>query len=105
LQDLAVVVLFMLIPLLAPDATGSGGGMGAIAQALGLAGVKAVVCITGIIAGACGHQPWAVCLAVHADQMHSSWDAHLPACAWRGGPGARLHRVRWLKHPAMCLPA
>jgi hypothetical protein len=51
-QDLAVVVLLMLIPLLAPDpVTGSSGGAAKIAQALGLAAVKAVVCICGIIAG------------------------------------------------------
>lgn len=51
-QDLAVVVLLMLIPLLAPDpVTGSSGGAEQIAQALGIAAVKAVVCIGGIIAG------------------------------------------------------
>ncbi|KIY91498.1 hypothetical protein MNEG_16466 [Monoraphidium neglectum] len=50
-QDLAVVVLLMLIPLLAPDASGSSGGAAKIAQALGIAAVKAVVCILGIIAG------------------------------------------------------
>jgi len=51
LQDLAVVVLLMLIPLLAPAPDGSSGGMAKIAKALGLAAVKAVVCIVGIIAG------------------------------------------------------
>ena len=50
-QDLAVVVLLMLIPLLAPDPSGRPAGAAKIAQALGLAGVKAVVCIVGIIAG------------------------------------------------------
>lgn len=51
-QDLAVVVLLMLIPLLAPDPTsGSSGGAARIAQALGLAAVKAILCICGIIAG------------------------------------------------------
>jgi monovalent cation:proton antiporter-2 (CPA2) family protein len=51
-QDLAVVVLLMLIPLLAPDPTsGSSGGAAKIAQALGIAAVKACVCIVGIIAG------------------------------------------------------
>ncbi|KAL2643074.1 hypothetical protein R1flu_010661 [Riccia fluitans] len=47
-QDLAVVVLLILIPLL-----GAKGGVGfkEIAEALGLAAVKAVVAICGIIAG------------------------------------------------------
>ncbi len=59
-QDLAVVVLLMLIPLLAPDPSGaSSGGMAKIAQALGLAAVKAVLCIAGITAGEVlhGHAP------------------------------------------------
>ncbi|WIA31931.1 hypothetical protein OEZ86_002790 [Tetradesmus obliquus] len=50
-QDLAVVVLLMLIPLLAPDPSGASTGMAKIAQALGIAAVKAVVCIVGITAG------------------------------------------------------
>lgn len=42
----------MLIPLLAPSPDGSSsGGFARIAQALGLAAVKAVVAIVGIIAG------------------------------------------------------
>ena len=48
LQDLAVVALLMLIPLLAPKGGGSV-GLGQIASALGVAAVKAVVCITLII--------------------------------------------------------
>ena len=44
LQDLAVVVLLMLIPLLAPSETGSA-GFSKIAKALGLAAVK--VCLLG----------------------------------------------------------
>ena len=40
LQDLAVVVLLMLIPLLAPTPDGSSGGMAAIATALGTAAIK-----------------------------------------------------------------
>ncbi|KAG2488128.1 hypothetical protein HYH03_013274 [Edaphochlamys debaryana] len=51
LQDLAVVVLLMLIPLLAPTPDGASQGFAKIAQALGLAAVKAVVAIVGIIAG------------------------------------------------------
>lgn len=51
LQDLAVVLLLMLIPLLAPSPDGNSGGMAKIAQALGAAAVKAVVCIFAIIAG------------------------------------------------------
>jgi hypothetical protein len=43
------VVLLMLIPLLAPSPDGSSGGMGKIAQALGIAGAKAVACIVGVI--------------------------------------------------------
>jgi len=50
LQDLAVVVLLMLIPLLAPSPDGSqSGGLAKIAQALGVAAIKACVCIVGII--------------------------------------------------------
>jgi hypothetical protein len=41
----------MLIPLLAPDPSGKPAGAAKIAQALGLAGVKAVFCIVSIIAG------------------------------------------------------
>ena len=51
LQDLAVVVLLMLIPLLAPNPDGSTGGLAKIASALGTAAVKAVVCIVGIVFG------------------------------------------------------
>ncbi|GAX83065.1 hypothetical protein CEUSTIGMA_g10491.t1 [Chlamydomonas eustigma] len=51
LQDLAVVVLLMLIPLLAPSHDGQSGGIAQIATALGTAAVKAVVCIFAIIAG------------------------------------------------------
>eukprot|EP00877_Chromochloris_zofingiensis_P008397 jgi/Chrzof1/3810/Cz13g09190.t1_KEA1[v5.2] len=50
-QDLAVVVLLMLIPLLAPDPSGQSSGVAKIAKALGVAAVKAAVCIAGIIAG------------------------------------------------------
>ena len=50
LQDLAVVVLLMLVPLLAPSESGAL-GLGKIAKALGVAGLKAVVCIVTIIAG------------------------------------------------------
>uniref|UniRef100_A0A061RBT4 K(+) efflux antiporter chloroplastic-like n=1 Tax=Tetraselmis sp. GSL018 TaxID=582737 RepID=A0A061RBT4_9CHLO len=49
LQDLAVVALLMLIPLLAPKTGGASVGLGDIASALGLAAIKAVVCITVII--------------------------------------------------------
>ncbi|KAH9547976.1 hypothetical protein CY35_11G063400 [Sphagnum magellanicum] len=50
-QDLAVVVLLILIPLISPNSSKGGVGFNAIAEALGLAAVKAVVAITGIIAG------------------------------------------------------
>uniref|UniRef100_A0A2N9HFD3 RCK N-terminal domain-containing protein n=1 Tax=Fagus sylvatica TaxID=28930 RepID=A0A2N9HFD3_FAGSY len=50
-QDLAVVVLLILIPLISPNSSKGGVGFQAIAEALGLAGVKAVVAITAIIAG------------------------------------------------------
>ncbi|XP_073393167.1 K(+) efflux antiporter 2, chloroplastic isoform X2 [Physcomitrium patens] len=50
-QDLAVVVLLILIPLLSPNSSKGGVGIQAIAEALGIAAVKAVVAITGIIAG------------------------------------------------------
>jgi len=51
LQDLAVVIVLMLIPLLAPQPDGSTASMMAIASAVGAAAVKAVVCIVAIIAG------------------------------------------------------
>eukprot|EP00210_Caulerpa_lentillifera_P005216 g4983.t1 len=51
LQDLAVVVVLMLVPLLSQQTNSQGGGMGVIFKALGVAAIKAVVCITGIILG------------------------------------------------------
>ncbi|KAG1361284.1 K(+) efflux antiporter 2, chloroplastic [Cocos nucifera] len=50
-QDLAVVVLLILIPLISPNSSKGGIGFQAIAEALGVAAVKAVVAITAIIAG------------------------------------------------------
>ncbi|XP_075501077.1 K(+) efflux antiporter 2, chloroplastic-like isoform X2 [Primulina tabacum] len=50
-QDLAVVVLLILIPLLSPSSSKGGVGFQAIAEALGLAAIKAVVAISAIIAG------------------------------------------------------
>ncbi|MED6221502.1 K(+) efflux antiporter 2, chloroplastic, partial [Stylosanthes scabra] len=50
-QDLAVVVLLILIPLISPNSSKGGVGFQAIAEALGLAAVKAAVAITVIIAG------------------------------------------------------
>ncbi|XP_026401286.1 K(+) efflux antiporter 2, chloroplastic-like [Papaver somniferum] len=50
-QDLAVVVLLILIPLISPNSSKGGVGFQAIAEALGVAAVKAVVAITAIIAG------------------------------------------------------
>ncbi|KAM0942080.1 putative regulator of K+ conductance, cation/H+ exchanger, NAD(P)-binding domain superfamily [Dioscorea sansibarensis] len=50
-QDLAVVVLLILIPLISPSSSKGGIGFQAIAEALGLAAVKAAVAITAIIAG------------------------------------------------------
>lgn len=50
-QDLAVVVLLILIPLISPNSSKGGVGFRAIAEALGLAAVKAIVAITAIIAG------------------------------------------------------
>ncbi|GJW47929.1 K(+) efflux antiporter 2, chloroplastic-like protein, partial [Tanacetum coccineum] len=50
-QDLAVVVLLILIPLISPNSSKGGIGFFAIAEALGLAAVKAVVAISAIIAG------------------------------------------------------
>lgn len=49
-QDLAVVVLLMLIPLLAPK-EGAAVGFATISKALGLAGLKAVACIAAITVG------------------------------------------------------
>ncbi|KAK9806323.1 hypothetical protein WJX72_010305 [[Myrmecia] bisecta] len=51
LQDLAVVVLLMLVPLLAPGEGGEGVSGTRIAKALGIAAIKAVTCIVAIIAG------------------------------------------------------
>ncbi|XP_021717525.1 K(+) efflux antiporter 2, chloroplastic-like [Chenopodium quinoa] len=50
-QDFAVVVLLILIPLISPNSSKGGIGFQAIAEALGLAAVKAVVAIAAIIAG------------------------------------------------------
>ncbi|XP_047070915.1 K(+) efflux antiporter 2, chloroplastic-like [Lolium rigidum] len=50
-QDLAVVVLLILIPLLSPNSSKGGVGFQAIAEAMGMAAVKAVAAITAIIAG------------------------------------------------------
>uniref|UniRef100_A0A0D6QSU0 RCK N-terminal domain-containing protein n=1 Tax=Araucaria cunninghamii TaxID=56994 RepID=A0A0D6QSU0_ARACU len=50
-QDLAVVVLLILIPLISPNSSKGGVGFQAIAEALGVAAVKAVVAISAIIAG------------------------------------------------------
>lgn len=50
-QDLAVVVLLILIPLISPSSSKGGVGFQAIAEALGMAAVKAIVAITAIIAG------------------------------------------------------
>ncbi|CAL5382972.1 unnamed protein product [Camellia sinensis] len=52
-SDLAVVVLLILTPLISPNSSKGGGGVGlqAIAEPLGLAAVKAIVAITAIIAG------------------------------------------------------
>ncbi|KAK1377004.1 K(+) efflux antiporter 2, chloroplastic-like [Heracleum sosnowskyi] len=50
-QDLAVVVLLILIPLISPNSSKGGVGFQAIAEALGLAGLKAVIAISAIIAG------------------------------------------------------
>ncbi|GAB4844449.1 K(+) efflux antiporter 2, chloroplastic [Ancistrocladus abbreviatus] len=50
-QDLAVVVLLILIPLISPNSSKGGVGFQAIAEALGLAAVKAIIAITAIIAG------------------------------------------------------
>ncbi|XP_010419617.1 PREDICTED: K(+) efflux antiporter 2, chloroplastic-like [Camelina sativa] len=50
-QDLAVVVLLILIPLISPNSSKGGIGFQAIAEALGLAAIKAAVAITAIIAG------------------------------------------------------
>ncbi|KAF5946292.1 hypothetical protein HYC85_016520 [Camellia sinensis] len=50
-KDLAVVVLLILIPLISPNSSKGGVGFQAIAEALGLAAVKAIVAITAIIAG------------------------------------------------------
>ncbi|XAR63118.1 hypothetical protein NMG60_11022948 [Bertholletia excelsa] len=50
-QDLAVVVLLILIPLISPNSSKGGVGFQAIAEALGLAAVKAIAAIAAIIAG------------------------------------------------------
>lgn len=50
-QDLAVVVLLILLPLISPTSSKGGVGFQAIAEALGVAAVKGVVAIAAIIAG------------------------------------------------------
>lgn len=49
LQDLAVVVLLMLVPLLAPSPDGSTAGLAEIAKAIGFASLKAVGCMVAIV--------------------------------------------------------
>ncbi|KAK1399330.1 hypothetical protein POM88_009193 [Heracleum sosnowskyi] len=51
MQDLAVVVLLILIPLISPNSSKGGVGFQAIAEAVGLASLKAVIAISAIIAG------------------------------------------------------
>ena len=46
-----MVAILMLIPLLAPQEGGGAVPIAVILKALGAAGVKAVLCIVGIIAG------------------------------------------------------
>ncbi|WVZ87742.1 hypothetical protein U9M48_034335 [Paspalum notatum var. saurae] len=50
-SDLAVVVLLILIPLISPNSSKGGVGFQAIAEAMGMAAVKAIAAITAIIAG------------------------------------------------------
>ncbi|KAI4369894.1 hypothetical protein MLD38_018289 [Melastoma candidum] len=50
-QDLAVVVLLILIPLISPNSSKGGVGLQAIVEALGLSALKAAVAISVIIAG------------------------------------------------------
>ncbi|VAH39230.1 unnamed protein product [Triticum turgidum subsp. durum] len=50
-QDLAVVVLLILIPLISPNSSKGGVGFQAILEAMGMAAVKAIAAITAIIAG------------------------------------------------------
>lgn len=50
-QDLAVVVLLILVPLLSPTSSKGGVGFQAIAEALGVAALKGVIAIMVIIAG------------------------------------------------------
>ncbi|MCO5603845.1 hypothetical protein L7F22_057998 [Adiantum nelumboides] len=50
-QDLAVVVLLILLPLISPSSSKGGVGFQAIAEALGVAAIKGVVAIAAIIAG------------------------------------------------------
>ncbi|XP_051124534.1 K(+) efflux antiporter 2, chloroplastic [Andrographis paniculata] len=50
-QDLAVVVLLILIPFISPSSSKGGFSFRAIAEALGLAAVKAVIAISAIIVG------------------------------------------------------
>ncbi|MCO5575320.1 hypothetical protein L7F22_029120 [Adiantum nelumboides] len=50
-QDLAVVVLLILLPLISPTSSKGGIGFQAIAEALGVAALKGVVAIAAIIAG------------------------------------------------------
>ena len=49
LQDIAVVVLLIMIPLIAPNQSGEGSGLGHAAKALGFAALKAAACIGGLI--------------------------------------------------------
>ncbi|KAK1374910.1 hypothetical protein POM88_031103 [Heracleum sosnowskyi] len=51
MQDLAVVVLLILIALISPNSSKGGVGFQAIAEAVGLASLKDVIAISAIIAG------------------------------------------------------
>ena len=96
-----MVVLLMLIPLLAPSPDGSSGGLAKIAQALGTAAVKAVLCIGGIVAG--GRvliQPLYKKVRRRCRTHSQHW-----ACVRVGGAGTALLGVNSSTTPAAPAPA
>ena len=108
-QDLAVVVLLMLIPLLAPSESGAPAGLTTIAKALGIAALKVLAPSRKLSRdgrpdhlhrAGCSSRPPCQCMhdnAVHADTGVPSACFH--ACLMTAGPcGNGLHQYAHAPH-------
>ena len=85
-QDLAVVVLLMLIPLLAPTDSGAPAGLATISKALGIAALKVrCYCLSILLHARTAHRP-PFPRAQHAGSM-----APRPVMCWRVQIERRLH--------------